>query len=343
MDKAFAEMFAKEPDAITGGDYFYRVPWLDDIFAEAAKRKGLSPDEFFEWRDGRKTLSFGFQWLRGNPNPFIYDSPVQGDCQLEETIGKIAIDNKPFMDIASSDSMGLAPYVLRINPQIPCLVTDVDANEMKTLRSCIDRHLRGYNINIASFDNNDIPMKDNSIEYITGNYAITSSGGNPADNPKMSLYQNSAGKEKAIGEVYRVLKPGGLFVAVERNKTCDFDLRRVYDYHSEHGSLFGLYSYDEIQAVLELFVEEPWRDKFVAAGFEVEVEKNQYECCSLYDVMEFLHWFTKHHEIRRWEKERWEEQRKTEGFVWDFDKSELENIGMDLYDVDSLYILRKPG
>lgn len=31
MDKIFAEMFAKQPDEITGGDYFYHIPWYEDL------------------------------------------------------------------------------------------------------------------------------------------------------------------------------------------------------------------------------------------------------------------------------------------------------------------------
>ena len=332
MDKIFAEMFAKQPDEIIGGDYFYHIPWLENIFVEAVEHKGLWP----------------YQWLKGESNPFFYDpmadvlKGANKDSEFEEMIGKIAHENKPFMDIASSESMGLASYIVKLNPQIPCLVTDIDAHQMMTLRSCVDEHLTGYNINLASFDNNHIPMKDNSLDYITSNNGIASSGGKPDVSKKANIYQFSTGKEKVIAEVYRVLKPGGCYVAIESNRECDFDLRKIYDYHAEHGSLFGLYSYDEIQAVCGLLIEEPWRDKFTSAGFEIEIEKKHCRSYSLWEVMNFLHYFTRYHEIHHWEKENWEQQRREENFTWNFDKNELGNIGMDLYDVDIFYVLRKP-
>ncbi|MCL2816458.1 MAG: class I SAM-dependent methyltransferase, partial [Oscillospiraceae bacterium] len=269
MDKIFAEMFSKQPDEITGGDYYYRSPWLEDIYAEKAKSMGFaSVDEFFEWRDGKKIFSFRHKWLQDRSNPFFCDPCMPHlleksetgniDFKFEETIQKIADENKAFMDIASSENMGFAPYVVKMNPNIPCLVTDIDAHAMKYLRVCINKHLTGYNINIASFDNYGIPIKDNSLDCITSNYGISSSGGNPAARPKTNTPQLHAGSEKAIDEVYRVLKPGGCYVAIEIERECDFDLRRMYEYHGEHGSLFGLYTYDEIQAVCGLLTEEPW-------------------------------------------------------------------------------------
>ena len=204
---------------------------------------------------------------------------------------KVALENKPFMDIASSDSMGFAPYIVNVNPKIPCLVTDVDGFVIKLLRSCADEHLKEYNINFAAFDNCEMPIKDGSFDCITSKYGISSSHGKQADEPQAgaNFYQNSKGTERAIAEVYRVLKPGGRVIAVEPNIEFDFDLQKLYRDYNERGRLFGVYTYDEIQAVCEVLAEKPWRDKFISAGFRVETEKKYFRRYSINEVKKFLY------------------------------------------------------
>jgi hypothetical protein len=48
-----------------------------------------------------------------------------------EIINEIASEGKPFMDIASSESMGFAPYLIKMNPEMPCLVTDINEAVIK--------------------------------------------------------------------------------------------------------------------------------------------------------------------------------------------------------------------
>ncbi|NLL39029.1 MAG: class I SAM-dependent methyltransferase [Clostridiales bacterium] len=105
-----------------------------------------------------------------------------------------------------------------------------------------------------------MPIRDDSLDYITSIYGISSSSETPAGGTKTNIYQYSAVKEKPINEVYRVLKPGGRFVTLEMNRECDFDLEKVYDHYNKNGNLFGIYTYDEIQAVLGLLKDEPWRE-----------------------------------------------------------------------------------
>lgn len=281
--------------------------------------------------------------LQGEFDPYC-DCPwlenIKGenkDAKFVEIINKIAVENKPFMDIASSYTMGLASYIVKMNPKIPCLVTDIDQQEIKYLRRYVSELLPEYNISLASFDNFDIPIKDQSLDYITGICGIGSSCGKPENESMKNNSPVFPDNEKVIHEVYRILKPGGYFITEERNMEFEYDLRKIYDDYNEHGKLFGIYTYDEIQAVCELLIEYPWRDNFISAGFEIEVEKKYYERYSINGIKEFLYNFTSRHGIREWTNEEIVLNSTPN------DKNKAEDIGMDFYNVETFYILRKPN
>lgn len=351
MDKIFAEMFSKHPDEIIDGAYLYYLPYYEEQSAEAREIMGIS----FEEQNKRIKNSvkhffhddFQNHTLQGEVNGYYDDSWVEDvkgknkDPKATEIISQIILGNKPFMDIASGVGMGLAPYIIGMNPKIPCLITDINAPTIKYQRLFTNKNFTEYNINFASFDNLNIPIKDESIEYITSYQGITSSFERPADGQKINIYQFSTDREKPINEVYRILKPGGRFITVEMNRECDFDLQKIYNNYNEHGKLFGIYTYDEIQAVLELLIEEPWCDKFTSAGFQIEVEKKHLRKYSLNNVMSFLHSFTGYHEIHHWEEGSWEEKRRAGILKYNIDDYDP-NIGMDFYHVDTFYVLRKP-
>ena len=60
--------------------------------------------------------------------------------ELRNAIYSIPEQGVPFMDIASSEAMGLASYILKLNPSVPCLVTDIDAVSMKQLRRRVNEN-----------------------------------------------------------------------------------------------------------------------------------------------------------------------------------------------------------
>ena len=340
------KIFSREPDEIVVGDYFYRAQWYEEQHAK-----------YYDIIQHDAQPAFDFAWknksLQGEFDPALFDEPwitsIKGedkDPKFAGVINKIATDDKPVMDIASSAGMGFAPYIIKLNPGKPCLITDINTEIMKSLRSCINTHdeLSSYNISIAAFDNLDMPIKDNSLDYITSICGVASSPEKSDDIRKLRLYQPSVGTEKAMSEVYRVLKPGGYFVTLEPNMECDYDLQKLcYDSH-ENGKLFGVYPYGEIQAVLELLHEESWHDKFAAAGFEIEAEKINYERFSLNRIMAFLHSMTSVHKIHNWEKANWSDERRAKTIAWnpaDYENDEGE-YGIDLYQTETLFILRKP-
>ena len=172
---------------------------------------------------------------------------------------------------------------------------------MQYLRRSINEHLSGNNISLASFDNNDIPIKDASLDCITSLNGITNSHNFPDNRTSVAhLYQYSEYTEKATDEVFRILKPGGCFVTVESNRKCDFDLQKICNRYNEYGKIFGIYDYEEIKATLGLLTEKPWRDKFIAAGFRIETENKHLRKYTTEDVKSFLYQYTYFNNIHEW-------------------------------------------
>jgi Methylase involved in ubiquinone/menaquinone biosynthesis len=255
MDKIFSGMFSKRPDEIINGDYFYHVPWYESEWLASAATEKSNSNFKSEW--DKRTFQNDADWL--------------------ETIKCV---DKPFMDIASSEYMGLASYILKINPETPCLIADIDPNTVKRLRSRINESLPGYNISLASFDNLEIPLKDASINCVTAIEGISASAvGREVNSSLMSLDKFTAVNERnLLDEVYRVLKSDGYFLTIEPEMSWDFDWQKIEDYFSQHENLFGLYTYDVIRSKLEDFML--WKEKYamcdekiIAAGFEVESKK----------------------------------------------------------------------
>ena len=151
-----------------------------------------------------------------------------------------------------------------------------------------------------------MPIKNESLDCITGIHAASSSRASQTTGKTNGFsypYQFSDGSEKVIEEINRILKPGGYFISLEMNMECDYDLQKIYNDYNEHGKLFGIYTYDEIQAVCKLLIEEPWNEKFTAAGFKVEVEKKHLRKYSIDEVKKFLFCYTYFNGIREWTDE----------------------------------------
>lgn len=288
MDENFIEIFSRPPDEIIGGDYIYHSPcpwreaaqalWLEDKgitleILHEQREKRWCKDEFKFWRECWEERTFqGDYPFKKAYEPWmisLYEEIDNGFSKINEIFGKIAAEGKPVMDISSSDSFGFIPFIAKMNPQrpIPCMATDIDSHLIKCLRQFIDRDLTEYNIGLASFDNFDMPIKDNSLDCITSTFGISLG----TDAPDCTVY-GIIGEKNPITEIYRILKPGGCFITVEPNKEWKFDLAKTHEACSRHGKLFERYTYDEIEA-FQNKLSPSWRDQFVAAGFQVGIEE----------------------------------------------------------------------
>lgn len=268
-----------------------------------------------------------------------------GFSKINEILGKIAAENKPFIDISSSDSWGFIPFIAKLNPQIPCMATDIYAHLIRCQRIFLSSDLPQYNINLACFDNNNIPIKSNALDYITSTFGIISSASNDAASNFINLV---VGKEKTINEVYRVLKPGGRFVTIENNMEWKFDLTIIREACNRRGKLFGTYTYNEIAEMAEEWnkvKELSLHGQFVESGFQVEIEE-KYPLTKGFSRLEIKPLFQvltdclKIHEWTDDERKGYKEHSLSINRK-DFEK-EAEDFGIELTQGEVFYVLRKP-
>jgi ubiquinone/menaquinone biosynthesis C-methylase UbiE len=267
----------------------------------------------------------------------IYEAIKNESSGMKNVLDKIGAESIPVMDISSSTNFGLVSFIAKMNPQIPCMATDIDANDIKCLRIFLDRDLPEYNISLACFDNYCMPIKDNSLYCITSTLGMSDIC---SENSLNDFTDFTLGKEKPIGEVYRVLKPSGCYVTIERRQEWKFDLAKVRESYNKYGKLFGIYTYDEIEEAQNKLKAPTWREKFIEAGFQVEIEekypkkaeRNELteQLCSTSQILKFHEWTDeekKEYNILRNKKE--------------FDESE-KDCGIEFSGGENFYVLRKP-
>lgn len=92
---------------------------------------------------------------------------AEADTRITDIFRDIAAKGTPFMDIGSYH-MGMAPYILHLNQETPCLLTNRDKHYIGVLRSCIQEKLGKQNIHLAFCDEIQIPLQRQSLEVVTG-------------------------------------------------------------------------------------------------------------------------------------------------------------------------------
>lgn len=315
---SISEILCREPDRRQDGNVYFHTSFDDGIQRVlAAGIQGLpwsSVEEYHSWKGGmirdRFTDTF-CQRASGEDLPWIHTP------ELQKIFAEIDASGELVLDIASDFGMGMIPYLLDRYPDVPVCVSDLDASTMCTLAECLRETLPVYRITTASFDNNDIPIRDRTVSYVTGIDAMQSS----ARRENTDLRYTS-GSEKAIAEVYRILRPGGYFIACEQWADCDADLLQIYEACQADGGLFGVFPYEQVQEAVDLILRDSWREVFTAAGFEIKAEREFLHRLTGGAVMRFL-------------------KRYVHADMTDF-RVEPEDTGLDIYAGEVLYILQKP-
>ena len=321
MTKSISEILSREPDGRQDGNVYFHTPFDEDIRRIlAAGVPGLpwsSVEEYHSWKAGMIRERFMDCFLqRGSGVDCLWATVPE----LRKIFAEIAAGGELVLDIASDFGMGMIPYLLHLYPDIPVCVSDLDEGTMRTLAECLREELPAYRIAAASFDNNDIPIRDNTVPYVTGIDAIRSSAPNGKGDIRFAYCR---GREKAIAEVYRILRPGGYFIASEQWADCDIDLQLLYETCLAGGGLFGVFPFEQLLNAVSLILRDSWREAFAAAGFEIAAER------------EFMHRLTGSGRMRFLKRYIQTEQTDIH--------AEPENIGLDIYEGEVLYILRKPA
>jgi len=228
MKDYFIDLFDKRPVEIISGDYYFDADGDGDNFDETDADLWLNKGRFKNnWENATKKDD--------GPHTFFAD----------DLLCAVGRNPSPFLEIACGPGMGLAPFILSRHPQLPCLASDACSLLIKSWRKHIDAELKQYDISLASFSVMDMPIRENSLDTVTSFIGVS------------STRAGERGEMRAIGEIFRVLKSGGHFIAVE-NEWIDFDaIEEVF-------ALWGRPVWAGMRK------EKTWREKFLECGFEIE-------------------------------------------------------------------------
>lgn len=307
MSESIFTLLSRQPDESVGENVFFHTSFDEDL------KNWISPERdsnniplyqgvegYHMWMRQKNLLDFskfhknGVLWARENDLRYF---SWGWDQMFHDILSEIAYSGEVILDVASSFSMGLLPIILNYNPSAYCYASDRDEQSMKTLSECLNEHLAQYNIRVASFDNNNIPLRDNSINYITSIHGMTSSQSNSKDIP---IIGRCLGQDKAVSEIYRILKTGGYFVTVEQFLDCNFDLQKIEEHIQKNGKLFGIYSFEEIKMFMEWVHKDSWKRSFSSVGFHIEKESVYSRKLTVYDLKRLLFRYTYFSGIHCW-------------------------------------------
>ena len=245
--------FSRKADDTSSGYHFFNVD----------KKCCRKHDPDTDIRD--LFTKFKYTWMHRKPQDIFFIT-----TELEKIISRIALENKPFLEISCGEHMGLTPFILKRNPKAQCLVTDINDTIIYSWYEFYNKpinDLQRFHINFARLDNCDLPINNDSLDYVTCTFALN------------YLYKKN--KEefwKALEEVHRVLKKGGCLLAVEHSTRSEFDMKRVYQECQPGGTLHGIYPYTVMEQIQkELHENKPQWEQFTLPsvdnlGFVIEVK-----------------------------------------------------------------------
>lgn len=342
MDKVFQDMLRIEPEQIQEGDYYFKIPEIpgfDNSYTieQEVISNGIDPQVFLEKRKNRfkKDLKARYESCNihspyDEKSDWRFQRFLQGNQVNQKIINvfrEIAEKEIPFMDLGSYH-MGMAPYILHLNPNVPCLITNRDKHYVSVFRSIFEENFKKHNISIAYCDELSIPLQRQSIGVVTGVLPLSGQLQNRiVDSRFMSLDEiRKWGIVNALLEVNRVLKPGGYFIFSEFDSSWNFSWTDLDNYFKTHDKMYGLFSKDEFYDSLR---EHKNREKYGLndeminmAGFDIEVkETNSFKC----DLNRMYYYFCKD-EVPDLPRELTKE----------------DDI-IDLNYIESIYVLRKKG
>lgn len=150
------------------------------------------PEEEHEYNvESAKELNMDISWEWKKNNK-------QND-KLNSIAKRIVEHGGLILELGAGPGGGLMPWILFEKHDANIIVSDISPTVVNEWKRIFDNDFFPPNICYAALDSCDLPFEDNSIDVI-------SIGG----------FNNTVGdRVKAINEIYRVLKPGGMYVATD--------------------------------------------------------------------------------------------------------------------------------
>ena len=292
MDTFFQALFSQEPEKNYDGAYYFKIPNLpefdnDYTLEDELISKGIDPVRFFAKRKAR----FERELLSNYESRDVYApydeakdwrfqrflQGTEANQKIIDIFREIAEKGTPFMDLGSYH-MGLAPYILHLNPKTPCLLTNRDRHYVDVLGSCVRESFGTHNITVAFCDELHIPLQRESIDVVTGVLPLSGASQNrPVDSRVMSLDEMRKWCIMSVlMEAHRVLKPGGYFILSEFGSSMNFSWTELDEFFDKHEKIYGYYAKDEFYESLRTHKDQEkyalHDDMIKVAGFDIEIK-----------------------------------------------------------------------
>lgn len=143
-------------------------------------------------------------WVKKNWHSQIEEK----QCEVFLPIAKKIIEHGGvIVEIAAGPGGGFMPAILNEDINANIIISDLCPTVVREWKNFFESNIKPPNIFYTAFNNCDMPFKDNSID-------VVSAGGG---------FGNTEGdKVKVLSEIYRVLKPGGLYVSGDGYVTKEY-------------------------------------------------------------------------------------------------------------------------